>query len=228
MDNMRIYNAFRITPKEALREITEGKLKGKSDINPMWRLQMLTEQFGPIGFGWNYKVTRLERIEVPERKEIMCFVDIELRVKEGDKWSEPIYGTGGSMLVENFSKAGIKSNDDGYKMALTDAISVACKQLGMSADVYWAAGETKYNRPQKEEPAQEAPPAQAKTRKPSRRDRIDALCKEHNITMTTLGNHVKALQDEGKVVRKATNYMSDVEFDTMMHIMADFLKATAA
>ena len=70
MNNMEIYNAFRVTPTDALKPIKEGKLKGKSDINPMWRLQMLTERFGPIGFGWNYKVTRLERMEVPERNEI--------------------------------------------------------------------------------------------------------------------------------------------------------------
>ena len=31
-------------------------------------------------------------------------------------------------------------------MAETDAISVACKKLGMGADVYWQANETKYSR----------------------------------------------------------------------------------
>lgn len=30
-------------------------------------------------------------------------------------------------------------------MALTDAISVACKALGFGADIYWEAGRTKYN-----------------------------------------------------------------------------------
>ena len=30
-------------------------------------------------------------------------------------------------------------------MALTDAISVACKALGFGADIYWASGRTKYN-----------------------------------------------------------------------------------
>ena len=32
-------------------------------------------------------------------------------------------------------------------MALTDAISVACKALGMGADVYWEKDNTKYNQP---------------------------------------------------------------------------------
>ena len=35
-------------------------------------------------------------------------------------------------------------------MALTDAISVSCKALGMSADVYWDNGSTKYNKSQTE------------------------------------------------------------------------------
>lgn len=212
MSNMRIYDAFRNTPKDALRAITEGKLKGKSDINPMWRLQMLTERFGPIGFGWNYKVTRLERMEVPERSEIMCFVDIELKVKEGDTWSEPIYGTGGSMLVENFRSAGIKSNDDGYKMALTDAISIACKQLGMSADVYWAAGETKYSR---------------ETQRPeSRADRINDMCIQHGISVEVFGDYLKTLQDDGKVARTTIKKMTDDQFLTAMDQVDKALQQT--
>src|SRR5574344_2027264 len=89
----------------------------------------------------------------------MCFVDINLYYKQDGQWSEPVFGTGGSMLVENFRSAGIKSNDDGYKMAYTDAISVACKLLGMSADVYWQAGESKYTRQAPEAPAEPPKPA---------------------------------------------------------------------
>ena len=45
-------------------------------------------------------------------------------------------GNGGSMLVEN-ERPG-RTSDECYKMALTDAISVACKALGVGADVYWS------------------------------------------------------------------------------------------
>ena len=51
-DNMRIYNAVRAVPEEAKRAITAGRLKGKTDINPMWRIKALTELFGPCGDGW--------------------------------------------------------------------------------------------------------------------------------------------------------------------------------
>lgn len=43
-------------------------------------------------------------------------------------------------------KSGIYVSDECYKMATTDAISVACKQLGIGADVYWDSDRTKYNK----------------------------------------------------------------------------------
>ena len=50
-DNMRIYDVVRAVPEEAKRAITAGGLKGKTDINPMWRIKKLTGQFGPCGDG---------------------------------------------------------------------------------------------------------------------------------------------------------------------------------
>lgn len=48
------------------------------------------------------------------------------------------------MLVAAETK-GLYTNDEAFKMAYTDAVSVACKQLGIGADVYWSRGETKYS-----------------------------------------------------------------------------------
>ena len=56
MDNMRIYNAVREVPPEAQKPIAGGRLKGMTDINPMWRLKRLTEMFGPCGLGWRYDI----------------------------------------------------------------------------------------------------------------------------------------------------------------------------
>ena len=38
MENLAIYNAVRSVPDSAKRQIWAGRLKGKTDINPMWRL----------------------------------------------------------------------------------------------------------------------------------------------------------------------------------------------
>ena len=51
-DKLRFYNATAEVPREATKPITAGRLKGMTDINPMWRIKKLTELFGPCGFGW--------------------------------------------------------------------------------------------------------------------------------------------------------------------------------
>jgi hypothetical protein len=71
----------------------------------------------------------------------MAIVDLKLYIRDPDsgEWSKPIYGTGGNKLLEKG-----RASDEGYKMALTDALSVACKALGIGADVYYAKDKTKY------------------------------------------------------------------------------------
>lgn len=143
-ENLKIYNAVRVVPTEAKRSITGGRLKGKTEINPMWRIKTLTDQFGPCGIGWYYEVTK-QWLE-PSGNEVAAFVNINLYIKVAGEWSKPIPGVGGAMFVEN-QKSGEYVSDECYKMATTDAISVACKQLGIGADVYWDADKTKYTDP---------------------------------------------------------------------------------
>ena len=50
--NMRLYERLRCVPSEAKKPIEDGRLKGSTNINTMWRLKHLTEVFGPCGFGW--------------------------------------------------------------------------------------------------------------------------------------------------------------------------------
>lgn len=145
MDNMQIYSALEKTPDNAKKKITGGRLSGMTDVNPMYRIKKLTETFGAAGIGWYTEV--IERhTEAGSNGEIMCFMAISLYYKVGDEWSKPVYGTGGSMLVAA-EKNGLRANDEGWKMAYTDALSVCCKALGMAADVYWEAGITKYSVP---------------------------------------------------------------------------------
>lgn len=152
MENLAIYNAVRSVPDSAKRQIGAGRLKGKTDINPMWRLKTLTEQFGPCGIGWKYVITD-KRLEQGANGEVAAFLDIDLFVKADGVWSDAIPGTGGSAFVAK-EKNGPYTSDECYKMALTDAISVACKALGFGADVYWEADRIKYDKP---ESKQEAP-----------------------------------------------------------------------
>lgn len=158
MENMKIYDFVRSVPDNAQKTIGAGRLKGMTDINPMWRIQKLTEIFGPCGIGWWYRILN-ERLEPGAGGEVAAFVDIELYYRQGGEVSQPIPGTGGSMMVAN-EKAGPHTSDECFKMALTDAISVACKALGFGADVYWATGRTKYTATPGEPPAGKGPEPQ--------------------------------------------------------------------
>lgn len=146
MDNMKIYEEARAVPEEAKKTIGAGRLKGFTDVNPMWRIKKLTEMFGPCGIGWKYEVTH--RDIQTFNNETCVFLDIMLYVvdPESGKWSEGIYGTGGSKLVA-VEKNGPYVSDEAFKMAQTDALSVACKNLGIGADVYYAKDRTKYTTP---------------------------------------------------------------------------------
>ena len=164
--NLSIYERVRSVPKEAKKEIEAGRLKGKNDINPMWRIKKLTEVFGPVGFGWYTEIVRTWT-EASESGEMAVFVDINLFVKKDGEWSKPIYGNGGNRLVANEKKYENGQqvyvpflDDDAYKKAYTDAISVAAKALGIGADVYFEKDVTKYDS-QPQAVQQQAQPAAA-------------------------------------------------------------------
>lgn len=143
MNNMELYEKFREVPLNAQKTIGGGRLKGFTDINPMWRIKKLTEEFGPVGIGWKTTTDKEWTYEC-KNGEVMCFVDISLYVKEDGKWSDPIVGTGGSSIVSIEKDGKLYADNEGFKKAHTDALSVACKNLGMGADVYFAKDRTKY------------------------------------------------------------------------------------
>ena len=138
---MNIFNQCKEVPEGAKKKITGGRLTGMTDIKPMWRIQKLTEMFGPCGFGWKTIIKNKEIIEGANEEKI-AVVDIDLYIKVDGKWSEAIEGTGGSSFIAKEQK-GLYTSDECFKMAYTDALSVACKSIGMGADVYW--GDSKYD-----------------------------------------------------------------------------------
>lgn len=138
MDKLEIYNKARSVPNEAKRTISSGRLRGFTDINPMWRIKRLTELFGSCGVGWWYEIAEKRIIDDETTKQKVAFVDILLYYvdPESGKTSHGIPGTGGATFLAQESK-GAYLSDECFKMALTDAISVAAKALGIGADVYY-------------------------------------------------------------------------------------------
>ena len=144
---MEQYKRYASPPSTALKNITGGRLKGKTDINPQWRIEALTEMFGLCGIGWYYE--EVSRELQANGQEQSLFVTINLYVKVSNEWSKPIYGQGGSMFVSK-EKDYYYTNDEALKMAATDALSVCCKQIGIASDVYRGTFNTKYSEPKPE------------------------------------------------------------------------------
>jgi hypothetical protein len=135
-NNLEVWNALAKPPQSALKQIQAGRQKGKSDINPQWRYQAMTEQFGPIGIGWKYEISRLWT-EPGAKEEVMCFATVNVYIKDTltGAWSEPVPGIGGNTLIAKETN-GLYNNDEAFKMAVTDALSVALKMFGVAAEVY--------------------------------------------------------------------------------------------
>ena len=155
MDNMELFRQFEKTADEAKKPIEAGRLKGFTDINPMWRFKRLTEVFGPVGIGWKFVITDKQIIPGADGV-VSAFVDILLFYKWNGEWSEGIPGTGGSAFVAK-ERNGLYTSDECFKMALSDAIGTACKSLGMSADIYFSKDRSKYTT------AQDAPEIKMET-----------------------------------------------------------------
>lgn len=139
MGNLDLYNKLKVVPAEAIKPIQNGRLKGKSDINPMWRIKTMTEHFGVCGIGWKYVITKQWTETFGTETKAYC--NIDLFVKVDGQWSDAIQGTGGSSEV-TMERNGSYVSDECYKMALTDALSVAMKALGVGADIYFEKGKS--------------------------------------------------------------------------------------
>ena len=211
-ENLALYERVRKVPQTALRPIEAGRLKGKTDINPMWRIKKLTEEFGPCGIGWCPE--KKKEWTVPGANgEIAAFVDIDLYVKVDGEWSKPIHGTGGSMLVSR-EKNGLYTDDECFKKAYTDAISVACKELGIGADVYWEKDSTKYT--QKPEIEQEnAGTGSSNDTEKSKYERIKTLIKGSGYNL----DDVNELIDSKFGKRISINDLTDEQFAALKKIL---------
>ena len=160
MGNLAIYEKYRKVPKEALKDFDNGNFKG-TDINSMWRIKCLTEQFGVVGHGWTTRVLRTWTEELEYTNEILAFAEIEMKVKVNGEWGEPFTATGGNKMCSYVkSKDYYKGSDEAFKMAITDAFGVACKYLGIGADVYWQNDKSKYTENQEEKPLKVEEPTQ--------------------------------------------------------------------
>lgn len=143
-ENLRFYSQGCEVPADAIKKIMAGRIKGMSDVNPMWRMKKMTEIFGPVGFGWKYEIEKMWTETYGNEVKCFCNVNLYVRDPETKEWSAAIPGNGGSSIV-SVEKNGQYVNDEGYKMALTDALSIAMKPLGIGGNIWYGPKATGHN-----------------------------------------------------------------------------------
>ena len=223
MKNLEIYDKFRVVPAEAKKEIGAGRLKGFTDINPMWRIKMLTEQFGVCGFGWYTEIVE-QKIEIGSDGQKAAFVTINLFVKDGDVWSKPIVGVGGSSFIAN-ERNGAYTSDECFKMAYTDALSIACKSLGMGADVYFAKDRTKYDQQEQTQTAPPKPQTAPLTPEQLEKQRILTKWNAEKSLIGTELNKCNSIDEVKAIWEKYVNYKTIKEFKDMINLAKDNFNA---
>lgn len=218
MDNLTMYNKYAQPPQSALKAFNNGRFKG-TDINPMWRIRALTEEYGEAGFGWYTKTTRMWREDCKDGTAAV-FCEVELFVKRDGEWSAPIVGVGGNTL-DRVGKNGNQVSDEAYKMAYTDALGIACKALGIGANVWWEASDgSKYAQYTQANTTLPEGLAKANTAPPEGRNNVIvynsvAAIKEimacYGLDKDTFASMRKAMVEAGRIPDKASIEMTEAD-----------------
>lgn len=140
------FELVRQVPANGLKQISAGRLRGKSDINPQWKIEAMSEVYGLCGEGWYHELAEEKTIPLQDG-QIMLFMQVKVYIKDHEgNWSKPVIGFGGDYIVKKENN-GLHTNDEAYKMCYTDALGNALKNLGVANDIYRGLWDgSKYNR----------------------------------------------------------------------------------
>lgn len=128
-----------------------GGFKGTA-VKPMWCNLRMTEMFGPAGIGWGSGEPQFQVHPGAEGEMLVyCTVSLWYQERDASTRSTPVYGVGGDKLIVK-DKNGLRSSDEAFKAAFTDALGNAMKQIGVAADIHMGRfDDSKYVQEMREE-----------------------------------------------------------------------------
>lgn len=133
-DNLAIWNTLGRTSPEHTKQFTRGGGFKGTAVKPIYTEQKMTEQFGPCGIGWGFSEPTFQLVPGSEgQTAVYCWLTLWY-IHDGAR-SAPIPGVGGDFVIVKQS-SGLRTDDEAFKKAFTDAIGNAMKHIGMSADVH--------------------------------------------------------------------------------------------
>lgn len=123
-DNMDLWNRVWETDPDQTKKVTFGR--GFTAIDPMWQVHNATEQFGPAGKGWGWKVVDTKFLPT---NYVACLVRV---------WHESP-----ERYIEQWGQCGMyldkdqaKPDQDCMKKATTDGMTKCLSYFGFNADVF--------------------------------------------------------------------------------------------
>ena len=125
--NRDVWDQMKETDPRFTKRVNKG-FGEITTIDPQWQIMRMTEMFGPVGKGWNYKVkyTYNDQLVFAEVSVSTSKVDI------GVDWD--YYGPICS-VQKLFRKTGAL-DDEAPKKAMTDALTKAFSHLGLCSDIF--------------------------------------------------------------------------------------------
>lgn len=137
-------------PKHTKPFKRSGGFSGTS-IKPIWSYRKMTEEFGPCGEGWGINEPSFQVVSGSDG-EVLVYCTVSIWHGTAEKL---VFGVGGDKAVVKQS-SGLRSDDEAFKKAFTDAITNALKMIGVGADVHMGLfDDDKYVNSMKEEFAEE-------------------------------------------------------------------------
>lgn len=125
-------------------------------IKPIWSYRRMTEEFGACGTGWGINEPSFQVVPGSEG-EVLVYCTVSIWYGEG----KPVFGVGGDKVVVK-QQSGLRSDDEAFKKAYTDAVTNALKMIGVGADVHMGLfDDNKYVNSVANEIAQEQKPKAA-------------------------------------------------------------------
>jgi hypothetical protein len=142
-DHLELWNKLGKTDPNHTKGFKRAGGFSGTAVKPIYTEQKMTEVFGPAGKGWGMGEPSFQVVPGSDGQvAVYCTVSLW--------WCDPVaangaplvplnprtvYGVGGDMVVVKQS-AGLRTDDEAFKKAFTDAVGNAMKHLGMSADVH--------------------------------------------------------------------------------------------
>ena len=175
-EHLKLWDAVRRPPEDALKGFKRGGGFAGTAIKPMWSIKIMTEHFGPCGEGWGMNEPHFTVHPVGNEILVYCTVSVWHTKREN-----LVFGVGGDKILISQS-SGLRSVDEAFKKAYTDALTIALKHLGVGADIHMGLWDgSKYAADNDEQPQEKTiahlPPIHNNS-KTNSRDEFQKLCKE--------------------------------------------------